>query len=64
MLAKLLAGRGQKDEALLYLRRAIDEGYQGLDKAYSDPEFAKLLSDQRFIELMNARNNPAALPPR
>lgn len=64
VLAKLLAGRGQADEALLYLRRAIDEGYKGLDKVYSDPEFAKLLTDQRFTDLMNARNNPAALPPR
>lgn len=64
VLAKLLAGRGQSDEALIYLRRAIDEGYKGLDKVYSDPEFAKLLTDQRFIDLMNARTNPAAMPPR
>ena len=64
VLAKLLAGRGQNDEALLYLRRAIDEGYKGVDRVYSDPEFAKLLTDQRFIDLMNARNNPGALPPR
>jgi tetratricopeptide (TPR) repeat protein len=64
VLAKLLASHGKTEEALVYLRRAIDEGYKGIDKAYSDPEFAKLLTDQRFIDLMSARNNPAALPPR
>jgi len=64
VLAKLLAARGQNDEALLYLRRALEEGYKGIGKAFSDPEFAKLLSDQRFIDIMNARNNPEALAPR
>gem|GEM_PF-442038 len=64
VLAKLLAAHGKTDESLLYLRRAIDEGYIGLDKVYRDPEFAKLIKDQRFIDLMNARNNPGAMPPR
>jgi tetratricopeptide (TPR) repeat protein len=65
VLAKLLAAHGKTDESLLYLRRAIDEGYNGVEKAYTDPEFATLSKDQRFIDLMNARNNPAgAMPPR
>ena len=64
VLAKLLAAHGKTDESLVYLRRALDEGYIGLDKVYTEPEFAKLLKDQRFIELMNARNNLGGLPPR
>lgn len=65
VLAKLLATHGKTDESLVYLRRAIDEGYVGLDKAYNEPEFAKLSKDQRFIDLMNARNNPGTpMPPR
>ncbi|MDP9267386.1 MAG: tetratricopeptide repeat protein [Acidobacteriota bacterium] len=64
VLAKLLAAHGKTEESLVYLRRALDEGYIGVDKVYSEPEFAKLIKDHRFIELMNARNNPGAMPPR
>ena len=35
----------------------------GIDKVYTEPEFAQLIKDQRFVELMNARNNPGAMPP-
>src|SRR3954470_17973293 len=64
VLAKLLAAHGKTEESLLYLRRALDEGYIGVNKVYSDPEFAKLIKDQRFIEMMNARTNAGGLPPR
>ncbi|HTK94975.1 MAG TPA: tetratricopeptide repeat protein [Terriglobales bacterium] len=56
VLAKLLASHGRIDESLVYLRRAMDEGYKGVDKIYTEPDFAKLIKDPRFTEMMNARN--------
>jgi tetratricopeptide (TPR) repeat protein len=64
VLAKLLAGHGRMDDALLYLRRAMDEGYKGLDKVYTEPEFAQLIKDPRFTELMNAHNTGQPAPPQ
>ena len=63
VLAKLLAGHGKIDESLLYLRRAMDEGYKDFNKVYSEPEFAKLIKDPRFTEMMNARTQGQPSPP-
>jgi hypothetical protein len=51
---------GSPDRSLAYLRRALEEGYKGVDNAYKDPEFADLRKDARFTQLMAAR--PAAIP--
>jgi tetratricopeptide (TPR) repeat protein len=64
VLAKLLAARGQTDEALTYLRRAMDEGYVGMNKVYTDPEFAKIIKDQRFLDLAASHNNLGPVPQR
>ncbi len=48
------------DRSLQYLRRALEEGYKGIDNVYKDPEFAGLRNDARFTELMAAR--PPAIP--
>lgn len=51
-LAKMYAKDGQMDRALLYLRRAMEEGYKDIDHVYQDDEFATLRKDQRFVALM------------
>jgi len=60
LIAKLWAGQGNRDKSLVYLQRALEEGYKGIDNVYKDPEFAGLRSDARFTALMAAR--PPAIP--
>jgi tetratricopeptide (TPR) repeat protein len=60
VLAKLYAKSGTTDRSLLCLRRAMEEGYKGIEDVYKDAEFAGLRKDPRFIELMAAR--PVAIP--
>lgn len=55
LLAKMYAQTGQFDRALLYLRRAIEEGYKNVDNALQDSEFAQLRKDPRFNELMTVQ---------
>ena len=51
-LAKMYAKDGQMDRALLYLRRAMEEGYKEINNVYQDQEFANLRKDERFVALM------------
>jgi len=60
IIAKLWAKQGDRDRSLLYLRRAMEEGYKGIEDVYRDPEFAGLRTDTRFTELMASR--PPAIP--
>jgi tetratricopeptide (TPR) repeat protein len=60
VLAKLYAQSGVADRSLQYLRRAMEEGYKGIDDVYKDSEFAGLRKDPRFTELMASR--PVAIP--
>ena len=60
VLAKLYAKSGITDRSLQYLRRAMEEGYKGIEDVYKDSEFAGLRKDPRFTELMAAR--PVAIP--
>jgi tetratricopeptide (TPR) repeat protein len=60
VLAKLYAQSGITDRSLQYLRRALEEGYKGINDVYKDAEFAGLRKDPRFTELMAAR--PVAIP--
>jgi len=55
VLAKLFARQGDSDRSLLYLKRALEEGYKGIDDVYKDPEFEHLRSDVRFTQLMASR---------
>jgi tetratricopeptide (TPR) repeat protein len=60
VLAKMFAQNGNFDRALQYLRKAMEDGYKGIDEVYKDSEFAGLRKDKRFEELMASR--PQAIP--
>jgi len=60
LIARLCAVRGDRDRSLLYLRRALEDGYKGIGDVYTDPEFAGVRGDARFTALMAAR--PPAIP--
>jgi tetratricopeptide (TPR) repeat protein len=51
-LAKAYAQRGDKDKALLYLRKALEEGLKERKKIPEMPEFASLKTDTAFKELL------------
>lgn len=58
MVAKMYAQAGDFDDALQYLRKAMEEGYKGIDKVYTASEFATLRTDKRFTELMVQKPQP------
>jgi tetratricopeptide (TPR) repeat protein len=60
VMARLFAKQGDSDRALLYLRKAMEEGYKGIDEALKDNEFAGLRKDARFNQLMAAK--PVSIP--
>jgi predicted Zn-dependent protease len=60
VMAKMYAQMNQFDRSLLYLRRAMEEGYKGIEDVYKDAEFAQLRKDQRFSDLMTQR--PPSIP--
>lgn len=60
LVARLYAKTGDREHALEYLRRAMEEGYKGINDVYKDPEFAALRGDNRFTQLMASK--PAAVP--
>jgi tetratricopeptide (TPR) repeat protein len=51
-LARVYAKAGMNERALLYLRKAIEEGYKERQKIPEDPEFATLKETPEFQELM------------
>jgi tetratricopeptide (TPR) repeat protein len=55
VLARLFAGSGDLDRALHFLRAAMEDGYPKIDDVYRDKEFAQVVKDQRFLELMKER---------
>lgn len=60
LVARLYARQGDADRALQYLRRAMEEGYPGINDVYKDSDFEGLRQDTRFTQLMAAK--PAAIP--
>ncbi|MGA3126389.1 MAG: tetratricopeptide repeat protein [Candidatus Korobacteraceae bacterium] len=55
VLARLFAGNGDLDRALHFLRAAMEDGYPKIDDVYRDKEFAQVVKDPRFLELMKER---------
>lgn len=62
VLAKLYARTGETDRALQYLRRAMEEGYKGIDDVYKDSEFGTVRKDPRFVALM--ADKPLGIAPQ
>ncbi len=55
LIAKLYAKQGDTDHALQYLRRALEEGYAGIEDVYKDADFEGLRKDTRFAQLMASK---------
>jgi len=53
-LAKSLAKKGQNADALIYIRKALEEGFKERQKFQEEPEFAGLRDDPEFKQLMAA----------
>jgi tetratricopeptide (TPR) repeat protein len=58
-LAKAYAQRGDKEKALIYLRKALEEGLKERKNLPDMPEFASLKTDDAFVTLL--RQNPQPL---
>jgi tetratricopeptide (TPR) repeat protein len=54
LLAKAYAEAGRKDEAIYYLRKALDEGFSDRKKILEEKEFAGLRDDPEFQHMMTA----------
>ena len=57
-LAKMYAKSGASDRALIYLRKALEEGIKERDKIPEIPEFAKLKTDPQFKQLLLENPKP------
>lgn len=55
VIAKMFASKGDTERCLLYLRRAIEEGYPVGKNALTDQEFNAIRKDPRFKELIEAK---------
>ena len=52
-LAKIFASLGRNEEAIRYLRRAFEDGFQDIQKLGEDPDFKKISTDPTYVELIN-----------
>ena len=50
-VAKTYAKAGTKDRALLYIRKALEEGFKERDKFLKEPEFAALQDDPAVTDV-------------
>ncbi len=57
-LAKMYAKSGASDRALIYLRKALEEGIKEREKIPEMPEFAKLKADPSFKQLLLENPKP------
>ncbi len=57
-MAKMYAKTGANDRALLYLRKALEEGIKDRDKIPAIPEFASLKKDPAFVQLLAENPKP------
>lgn len=57
-LAKTYAKSGKNDRALMYLRKALEEGIKDRNKIPDIPEFAQLKNDPEFQELLAQNPKP------
>lgn len=57
-LAKMYAKNGSPERALIYLRKALEEGVKDREKIPAMPEFAALKTDPAFVELIAQNPKP------
>jgi tetratricopeptide (TPR) repeat protein len=57
-MAKMYAKSGANDRAIIYLRKALEEGVKDREKIPSMPEFALLVKSPAFLELLAANPKP------
>ena len=60
VVAKMFAARGDTEHCLLYLKKAMEEGYPVASKFNHEAEFEKVKKDPRIIGLLNSP--PVSLP--
>ena len=60
VIAKMFATRGDADRCLLYLKKAMEEGFKVAEGFQKDREFAGFRKDPRFLALLT--HPPAGLP--
>ena len=51
-LAKSYAKKGMNEQAMNYIRKALEEGFKEREKFAKEPEFAGLRDDPEFQKLM------------
>lgn len=51
-LAKVFAAAGDKERAISYLYKAVEEGFKDVEKLKAEPAFAILADDERFAKLL------------
>jgi len=51
--AKIYAGQGDKERAISYLNRALDEGFTEFEKIKTDPVFAVLAMDEGYTKVLD-----------
>lgn len=57
-MAKMYAKTGANERALIYLRKALEEGVKDREKIPSIPEFAALKTDPAFLQLLAENPRP------
>ena len=57
-LAKLLAMQGDKDRAISFLFKAVEEGFKDVEKIKSEPAFMVLADDVRYQQLVDTMLRP------
>jgi tetratricopeptide (TPR) repeat protein len=62
MLAKSFAEAGNVERAILYLRKAKEEGYTQINDVKKDPAFAAVLTDPVVIDLLTPKPVESAQP--
>jgi tetratricopeptide (TPR) repeat protein len=51
--AKIYAARGDKERAISYLHRALDEGFTQFEKIKDDPAFKVLAAEEGYLKLLD-----------
>jgi len=62
LLAKMYAIQGNSDRCFVYLKKAIEDGYNNINDVYKDREFTGIRNDPRFTALMASKSKIPQIP--